>query len=98
MDKYQKFAELISDEAKAKEILSESIEETQANLKKYDLDFSVEELEEMSRRMTVFASDDELSAEALDDVAGGSAFLGAAFGPLAISVCVGVMKKWLKRR
>lgn len=101
MDKYQQFAELISDEEKAKEILSESIEETRENLKKHGLDFTVEELKEMSQGAAVSANDDELSADALDDVAGGIAFsalCGVALGAYAISAYAGVVKKWLNRR
>lgn len=101
MDKYQQFAELISDEEKAKKILSESIEETRENLKKHGLDFTVEELKEMSQGAAVSASDDELGADALDDVAGGVAFsalCGVALGAYAISAYAGVVKKWLNRR
>lgn len=101
MDKYQQFAELISDEEKAKEILSESIEETCENLKKHGLEFTVEELQEMSQGVAVSSNSDELSADALDDVAGGVAFsalCGVALGAYAISAYAGVVKKWLKRR
>lgn len=101
MDKYQQFAELISDEEKAKEILSESIEETRENLKKHGLDFTVEELKEMSQGVNISANNDELSADALDDVAGGIAFsalCGVALGAYAISAYAGVVKKWLNRR
>lgn len=101
MDKYQLFAELINDETKAKEILSESIEETRENLKKHGLDFSVEELKEMSQGVALGVQGDELSAEALDDVAGGIAFsalCGVALGAYAISAYAGVVKKWLNRK
>ncbi len=101
MDKYQLFAELISDEEKAKEILSESIEETRANLLKEGLDFSVEELTEMSQGVGVSTNNEELGEDALDDVAGGIAFsalCGVALGAYAISAYAGVVKKWLNRR
>ena len=101
MNKYQLFADLISDETKAKEILSEQIEETRENLKKHGLDFSVEELKEMSESVVINAQGDELDAEALDDVAGGIAFAtlcGIALGSYAISTFAGVAKKWLNKK
>ena len=71
MDKYQKFAELISDETKAKEVLSESIEETQANLKKHGMDFSIEELIEMAQNVLSSTESGELNEDSLENVSGG---------------------------
>ena len=70
MDKYQELAELLKDPAKAEEILADSIEETQANLKANGLDFSIEELEALAAKVTV-QEQGELSEDALDDVSGG---------------------------
>lgn len=94
MNKYEQFAELLKDPSK--NILSDSIEETQANLAANGLDFSIEELEELAAK--VEAQDgEELNETALDDVAGGS--LGVALIVCTvISVGAGHVKKWLKRR
>lgn len=99
MDKYQMLAELLSDEDKAKEILSESVEETSANLKKYDLDFSVEELIEISQAVAVPAQDGELNAEELDAVSGGVVpLLIAPIAAILIGTAAGAaIKKWRKK-
>ena len=96
MNKYEQFAELLKDPSK--NILSDSIEETQANLKANGLDFSIEELEELAAKVED-QENEELNETALDDVAGGVATLGVALIVCTIiSVGAGHVKKWLKRR
>ena len=101
MDKYQQFAKLMNEEGKADEILSESVEQTRENLKKYGLDFSVEELQEIAKKAEAMSQKDELNAEALDDVAGGVAFAtlcAVALASYTISAIAGAGKKWLNSR
>ena len=99
MEKYQALAELFKDEATAKEILSDSVEETQQNLKKYDLDFSAEELEEIAAKVVAQEESGELNEDALEDVAGGVAGLATAFIVCQIIVIgAGHVKKWLNRK
>lgn len=101
MDKYQAFAELMEDENKAKEIISDSIEQTQQNLKNNGLDFTLEELKEMAAKVVIQDSNDELDEDALNDVNGGilmSTLCGVALGCYAISSYAGVVKKWMNSR
>lgn len=101
MDKYQAFADLMKDEAKAKEIISDSIEETQENLKKLGLEFTIEELEEIAAKSIAQGEGDELTEDSLDDVSGGVAFsalCAAALCFYAASSAAGVAKKWLNRK
>ena len=67
-EKYKALAELLKDEETAKEVLSESVEETQANLKAKGLDFTVEELLEIAKAQLPKG---ELDEGSLDDVNGG---------------------------
>ena len=70
-EKYKALAELLKDEETAKEVLSESVEETQANLKAKGLDFTVEELLEIAKAQL---PEGELDENSLDDVNGGGLF------------------------
>ena len=67
-DKYEALAELLKDEAAAKEVLADTLETTQANLKAKGLDFTVEELTQIVQLQTQSGELDETS---LDDVNGG---------------------------
>ena len=67
-DKYEALVELLKDEAAAKEVLADTLEATQANLKAKGLDFTVEELMQIVQAQTQSGELDETS---LDDVNGG---------------------------
>ena len=67
-DKYEALAELLKDEATAKEVLADTLEETQANLEAKGLDFTVEELMQIVQAQTQSGELDETN---LDDVNGG---------------------------
>lgn len=96
MDKYQALQQLLNDETKAKEIFTESIEETRENLKKIGLDFSIEELEGIAEKATVSTASGELDADDLENVAGGVSLY--VLGNLTIGrVIIGVVSKWKKR-
>ena len=96
MDKYQELAELLNDPAKASEILSDSIEQTQANLKANGLDFSIEELQDLA--VKVNANDqEELSEDALDDVSGGLALPSYYLIKQVAKVLLPVVTKWGRR-
>ena len=93
MDKYQELAELLKDPAKANEILSDSMEETQANLKANGLDFSIEELEDLAVKVTA-QDEGELGEDALDDVSGGVAFPSYRMIRAVVKVLVPIVIKW----
>ena len=99
MDKYQQLNELLQDEAKAKEIFTESIEETQANLKQAGLEFSIEELDAIAESVAAPAAAGELDAEDLDNVSGGVVITATA---VAIGVAIGgiglTIASWKKRK
>lgn len=97
MDKYQQLAELLSDEAKAKEILSESVEETQANLQKAGLEFTVEELQAIAQSIPG-GEEEELNEDALEDVAGGAAPILVPAMLFAIGTVSVIARKWKKKR
>ena len=100
MDKYQQLAELLKDQDKANAFLSESVEETQKNLEKEGLDFTVDELVEIAEKVEKKENEgDELNEDSLDDVSGGVIGLGAALVvPVIITCGAGHVKRWLKRR
>lgn len=101
MDKYQALVELLKDEDKVKEIISDSTVETQQNLKKYGLDFTIEELEEIAIKVAAHNDMDELGEDSLEDVSGGVAFsslCAAALISYGISAYAGLVKKWLNRK
>lgn len=96
MDKYQELAELLNDPAKANEIFSDSIEQTQANLKANGLDFSIEELQDLA--VKVNANDqEELGEDALDDVSGGLALPSYYLIRQVAKVLLPVVTKWGRR-
>ena len=86
-DKCAALAELLKDEETAKAVLSESVEETQANLKAKGLYFTVEELVGIADQ---FAGKGELNEEQLDDVNGGILMLPL----LTVRVVQECFKKW----
>lgn len=97
MNKYQAFAELMKDETKANEIIADTIEQTQQNLLKYDLEFTTEELKEIAAKVATMSETDELNEDALDDVAGGVAFASLCAAALcfyAAASAAKVIKKW----
>ena len=96
MDKYQELAQLLSNPAKAQEIMSESVEKTQANLKANGLDFSIEELEELAEKVTIQQTQGELSEDVLENVSGGSIASQAALYGFFWKHVVYV-SKWLKK-
>lgn len=98
MDKYTAFAELLKDQATADQILSDSIEQTQQNLKERGLDFSIEELEKIAAQAIAQAEQDELSEEDLEDVAGGVTPVVAALICVIIVVGIFRIKQWIKAR
>ena len=87
-EKYKALAELLKDEENAKEVLSESVEETQANLKAKGLDFTVKELIDMADKIL---GKGELNEEQLDDVNGGilmPTLLGSQLAKKAFAIWV----------
>lgn len=96
MDKYQELAVLLSDPAKANEIISKSVEQTQANLKANGLDFSIEELVELAEKATIQQTKGELSEEDLDEVAGGLvSYRMSSIGFIARHIVY--ITNWIKR-
>lgn len=73
-ERYEKLAELLSDEKEAAEIISESVEETQKNLAARGLEFTVAELKEFGKAVTAANAHGELDEDALEGVSGGGAF------------------------
>ena len=96
MDKYQELAVLLSNPSKANEIISESVEQTQANLKANGLDFSIEELKALAEKATIQQTQGELSEDALDQVAGG--FVSSHTAVVGfVARHIGYISKWLRR-
>ena len=96
MDKYQELAVLLSDPAKANEIISKSVEQTQANLKANGLDFSIEELVELAEKATLQQTQGELNEDDLDEVAGGLvSYRMSSIGFIARHVVY--IANWVKR-
>ena len=72
MDKYRELAELLSDETLAQQLISESIETTRDNLVKRGLEFTVDELKELSvAAHECVGGNGEIFEGDLDRVAGG---------------------------
>lgn len=76
-ERYEKLAELLSDEKEAEAVISESVEETQKNLAAKGLEFTIAELKEFGKAVTAANAQGELDENALEGVSGGSV-LGAA--------------------
>ena len=70
-ERYEKLAELLSDEKEAAEIISESVEETQKNLAARGLEFTIAELKEFGKAVTAANAQGELDEDALEGVSGG---------------------------
>ena len=70
-ERYEKLAELLSDEKEAEAVISESVEETQKNLAARGLEFTVAELKEFGKAVTAANAQGELDEDALEGVSGG---------------------------
>lgn len=70
-NKYEQFEKLLQDTEAAKKVLVPSVEETQKNLAKLGMDFSIDELNEIASGAFENA-DGELKEEELANVAGGA--------------------------
>lgn len=101
MNKYELFAELVKDEEKSKEIFSESLTETQQNLKKIGLDFTEDELLEFAKTVQTKATSGELNEAQLSDVNGGilvSSLVAAGWWALGTYAASSAALIWLKRK
>lgn len=96
MDKYQVLIDLMQDESKVREVISDSIEETQQNLKKIGLDFSIEELESISIKVAALENTSELAEETLDDVTGGVGLITTSAVACFALAAVAAIRKWQK--
>ena len=96
MDKYQMFNELLQDEEKAKQVVTESIEETRKNLMNLGMDFTVEELRSIAELAEKQSAKNEISVEDLDQVNGGIAGLcAAALFFWGVACFANMCKAWL---
>lgn len=72
MDKYEKLEQLMADEAFVKELLElDTPENVQAFLMGKGIELSIEEIREWGKAIRTALSDDELDADALDNISGG---------------------------
>ena len=84
----KRMQEVFSDEAFVATLFdAENPEEVQALIKEKGLDFSLEQIEEIKNQLVKTSSGDALSADELDDVAGG--FIITLAGVAAVAGIIG---------
>lgn len=70
--RFEKLQKLLSDETVAKDVLSSSLEETQANLKAKGLEFSLDELNDIVKGIVSASNEsEEIGESELENVSGG---------------------------